>query len=192
MTNPPQGSDEPRESGWAEQDRHPTEPVPSFERPQQPAAPHGYGQPPQPWPGSQYARPGQGPVGGPAFAPPPYQGQGQPPYGYAPPPYGPVQKSRVGLIAAVTGVLLLLIAGAVVLALGLQSTVLDRTSVERDVAAQFEDREGVAIDLSCAEEMTVDAGSTYECTGTTADGEEVTLQIAITDEDSAAYTWTEP
>ena len=40
--------------------------------------------------------------------------------------------------------------------------------------------------------MTVDAGATYECTGTTADGEDVTLQIPITDEDSAAYTWTEP
>ena len=40
--------------------------------------------------------------------------------------------------------------------------------------------------------MEVTAGATYECTGTTAAGEEVTLQIAITDEDSAAYTWTEP
>jgi len=64
--------------------------------------------------------------------------------------------------------------------------------VERDVAAQFEEREGVAIDLSCDEEMRVRAGDTYECTGETADGEEVTLEITITDEDSAAYTWTEP
>jgi hypothetical protein len=98
----------------------------------------------------------------------------------------------VGLIAAVTGFLLLLIAGVVVLVMALQSTVLDRSAVERDVAAQFEEREGVAIDLNCAQEMEVDAGATYECTGTTADGEDVTLQIVITDEDSAAYTWSEP
>jgi len=98
----------------------------------------------------------------------------------------------VGLIAAVTGITLLVIAGIVVLVMALQSTVLDPASVERDVAAQFEEREGVAIELDCADEMTVDPGSTYECTGTTADDEDVTLQIRIEDEDSAAYTWTEP
>jgi hypothetical protein len=76
--------------------------------------------------------------------------------------------------------------------LSLQSTVLDPTAVERDVAAQFEEREGVAVELSCPGEMTVESGSSYECTGTTADGEDVTLQIRIEDEDSAAYTWTEP
>jgi hypothetical protein len=40
--------------------------------------------------------------------------------------------------------------------------------------------------------MKVESGATYQCTGTTADGEDVLLHIAITDEDSAAYTWTEP
>jgi hypothetical protein len=114
-----------------------------------------------------------------------------------PPPgsYGrpaPESKARVGLIAAVTAAFLVLIAAAVVTALRLSSTVLDRTTVERDVAAQFEQREGVAVDLSCAEEMKVRTGATYDCTGTTADGEDVTLRIAITDEDTAAYTWTEP
>jgi hypothetical protein len=98
----------------------------------------------------------------------------------------------VGLIAAVTAGILVLIAVVVVLALSLSSTVLDRNAVERDIAAQFEQREGVAVDLSCAEEMKVNEGETYDCTGTTADGEDVTLQITITDEDSAAYTWTEP
>jgi hypothetical protein len=200
MTNPPQGSDERGEGpgGMADPDRDATRPVPSFERPQHPAAPYGPPQPPaspqphglpQQAPGSQYRQP-------PQYGPPPY---GVPQYG-APygPPYGaygqtpPATKSRVGLIAAVTAGLLVLITGVVVLALSLSSTVLDRNAVERDVAAQFEEREGVAIDLSCAEEMKVGSGATYECTGTTADGEDVTLQIAITDEDSAAYTWTEP
>jgi hypothetical protein len=89
-------------------------------------------------------------------------------------------------------VILLVIAGVVAAVLALQSTVLDPAAVERDVAAQFEEREGVAIDLTCDDEMPVESGSTYECTGTTADGEDVTLEIRIEDEDSAAYTWTEP
>ena len=76
--------------------------------------------------------------------------------------------------------------------MSLQSTVLDPAAVERDVAAQFEEREGVAIELDCADEMEVTVDASYECTGTTADGEAVTLQITVTDEESAAYTWTEP
>ncbi|TFV68704.1 DUF4333 domain-containing protein [Blastococcus sp. CT_GayMR20] len=196
MTNPPQG-DEP----GADQDRNPTQPTPSVE-PQR-----------APWQGPTppYVQPAQQPYQPyvqqpPQYAQPPY---GQPPYGAAPepqygqpqygqpqygqPPYGqPTPKSKVGLIAAITGITLLVLAGVVVLVLSLQSTVLDRAAVERDVAAQFEEREGVAIELSCPGDMAVESGSSYECTGTTADGEDVTLQIRIEDEDSAAYTWTEP
>ena len=40
--------------------------------------------------------------------------------------------------------------------------------------------------------MKVRPGATYTCPGRTADGESVTLNIAITDADTAAYTWTEP
>jgi hypothetical protein len=40
--------------------------------------------------------------------------------------------------------------------------------------------------------MTVQTGATYECTGTTKQGEDVTLQITITDEKTPAYTWSEP
>ena len=85
-----------------------------------------------------------------------------------------------------------MIAGVVVLVMQLQSTVLDPAAVERDVAAQFEQREGVAIELQCGDSMEVRAGATYTCQGTTADGESVTLKIAITDPDTAAYTWSEP
>ena len=88
--------------------------------------------------------------------------------------------------------MLLLIAVVVVLVMSLQSTVLDPAAVERDVAAQFQEREGVSIELDCGDDMEVTEGATYECSGTTADGESVTLRIAITDEQSAAYTWTEP
>ncbi len=80
---------------------------------------------------------------------------------------------------------------AVVLARVFADTVLDTGRVEDDVAAQFEELEGVAIDLSCDDEMQVEQGAEYECTGTTADGEEVTLRILITDETTAAYTWEE-
>jgi hypothetical protein len=132
--------------------------------------------------------PGEGP-GAPSTPPPPFSG---PPqywtYGEPAPP----KNSRVGLVVAVTAGVLVLLAVAVVLTLGLSSTVLDRNAVEADVAAQFEEREGVAVDLSCAQEMKVASGASYECTGTTADGEDVTLRIAIADEDTAAYTWTEP
>jgi hypothetical protein len=195
MTNPPQGDDERGEGspGPYDPDRQATRPVPSYERPQQPYGPY----PSQPYgplqPPGQYGQPPQ--YGVPRYGVPQY---GAPPYGhpqYGVPSYGhpaPPKKSHVGLIAAVTAGLLVLIAGAVVLALSLSSTVLDRSAVERDVAAQFEEREGVAIDLDCAEEMKVESGATYACTGTTADGEDVTLRVAITDEDTAAYEWTEP
>jgi hypothetical protein len=84
------------------------------------------------------------------------------------------------------------VAGAIVLVVSLRPTELDPSAVERDVAVQFEEREGVAIELDCSDGMAVDSGESYECTGVTADGEDVTLQITITDEDQAAYTWTEP
>jgi hypothetical protein len=137
--------------------------------------------------------PGEGP-GAPSTPPPPFSA----PSRYGPPQFwaygepAPPKKSRVGLVVAVTAGVLVLLAVAVVLTLGLSSTVLDRNAVEADVAAQFEEREGVAVDLSCAQEMKVASGASYECTGTTADGEDVTLRIAIADEDTAAYTWTEP
>jgi hypothetical protein len=219
MTNPPQGSDDRAAGPGGQQpdpDRYPTQPTPSYERPQ---SPPGYGRPAQPsWP--PYTQPAPQPHGHQVPAPPPYVApahpygqppqygaphQGPPPYGppqYGAPPYGPpgpgygrppAQKSHVGLIAAVTGGILVLIAGVVVLVMALQSTVLDRAAVERDVAAQFEDREGVAIELSCADEMEIESGAEYACTGTTADGEDVTLAIQIADpEDDADYYWTEP
>jgi Domain of unknown function (DUF4333) len=166
---------------------------------QQPWAPSygqpGYGQAPAHYGQSQYGQPGYGqpPYGQPGYGQPGFSQQ----YGMPGQPYGQQysgqpQKSKVGLIAGLTGLALLLIAGVVVALVAMQSTVLDPAAVERDVAAQFEQREGVAIDLTCGEEMEVDEGDSYRCTGMTADGEEVTLQITITDEETAAYTWTEP
>ncbi len=102
-----------------------------------------------------------------------------------------VPLTLLGLVAAL--VALVVAAGVAVLLFVLLSyEQLDPGAVEREVAAQFQDREAVPIDLSCPADMRVEQDATYECTGTTEDGEDVTLQITITDEDTAAYTWTEP
>jgi hypothetical protein len=153
------------------------------------AAPQPYGQPygQQPYGQQPYGPPQQ--YGPPVYGPPPYGLPGQP---FGPPPAGPGPKSKVGLIAVLTLVALVVIAAAVVLVRTFQSTVLDAASAERDVAAQFEEREGVAIELDCPDDMEVIAGATYTCRGKTADGESVTLRLAITDAKTAAYTWTEP
>ena len=136
-----------------------------------------YGQPPS----------GQSSYGQPPSGPPPC-GQA----GYGRPPYGQRPGGRPGkaLVVGAVAVLALLAIG-VVLALTTGPTVLSRSAVEQDVAEQFEQREGVAVDLECAEEMPVEAGATYECSGITTDDEEVLLRIEITDEDGR-YTWSEP
>jgi hypothetical protein len=185
----------------------------------QPAQP-GYGQPGHGGhpgqqygqPGQQYGQPAQPPYGQPAQ--PPYGQPAAPPYGIpgqygtpgpygshgqygAPGPYGPghgrpADRSRPGLLAGLAALVVVVIGAVLLFVLLGGSTVLDQGAVEQDVAAQFEEREGVAIDLTCPADMEVSSGASYECTGTTAANEEVTLEIAITDEDSAAYTWTEP
>jgi hypothetical protein len=80
--------------------------------------------------------------------------------------------------------------GVATLVYVLSATILDRAAVERDVAAQFEEREGVALDLTCDQRMIVRPGADYECDGTTADGEDVEIRIEIRDEDGG-YTWAE-
>jgi hypothetical protein len=160
---------------------------------------HPYGQPPHGQP--PHGQPG---YGQPGYGPSPYA-QGPPPHGapYGAQPYGApgqyapwsgatrAKKSHLRLylgLVALVGLITL----AMVLANVLGPTVLNRAAVERDVAEQFEEREGVAIDLTCEAEMRVETGESYPCTGVTADGEEVELQITITDENFAEYTWTEP
>ena len=77
----------------------------------------------------------------------------------------------------------------VVLSLTLGGKVLNRAAVQRDVAQQFEQHEGVAIQLTCVRTMKLVEGATYPCQGTTADGDNLTVQIRITDADKADYTW---
>jgi hypothetical protein len=174
---------------------------PPYGQPGQPGQPYGspgYGQPAQPGYGQpgygQPAQPGYGqPAPQPAYGQP---GYGQPQYG-APGQYGPgygapAKKSKAPLIAGLVGLLVVVVVAVLLFVFLGGSKVLDPAAVERDVAAQFQEREGVAVQLDCPDDMEVAANATYECTGTTDRQEQVTLQIAITDEDSAAYTWTEP
>jgi hypothetical protein len=67
---------------------------------------------------------------------------------------------------------------------------LDRSSVEEAVSAQFEQREGVALDLVCDRVMLLEPDARYPCAGVTADGEEVEIEVTVTDA-SGAYTWSE-
>jgi len=220
MTEPPQDGDRrpepdapqpdaPQPSGQAAQQYglQPSEHQPWGQAPQPPqqygAPQQSYGQAPASQPQSfnrPYGQPPAAPVqyGPPGrYGPPPADagqpygpGYGQPPYGQ--PAHGqPAKKSRVRLIAVVTAVLLVLIAGGVVLALTLGKTLLSRIAVQRDVAAQFEKLDGVGIDLDCPRDMEVKDGATYDCSGTTDDGEKITLRITIEDAKGARYTWTE-
>lgn len=205
MSKPPQDGAEERDDAFGEAqsdpDRMLTQPVQFYDRPPAPPGVQPYGPA-----AAQYGQqPGTGAAGQerPYGAPQPY---GRPqPYGpqFPPPQYGPPgsfapgsgatrpKKSRLRLLLGLAALALLLVI-AMVLADALGPTVLDRAAVERDVAVQFEERHGVAIDLTCDEQMLLETGGTYECTGVTADRERVTLQIEVTDENFATYTWTEP
>ena len=195
MTDPREDGDRPAQPAYGGFGGHPPAPPPA----QAPA----YGPPPT------YAPPQYAPPQYPRYqAPPPYARHGyqppqyaQPQYGrpvdpYAPQPYppgygAPVKRRRTGLVWALAAVVVVAVAVAVVLSFTLRTRVLNRSAVERDVAAQFQEHEGVAIRLDCADSMALTTGATYRCVGTTADGERVTLQIRVTDAQKAHYTWAE-
>jgi hypothetical protein len=69
---------------------------------------------------------------------------------------------------------------------------LDAAQVERDVAAQYEQREGVAIDVRCEEDMPKESGGVFACDGTTSEGEDLYIEIQIADpgEDVDYHWWT--
>jgi hypothetical protein len=127
-----------------------------------------------------------------------------PPPEHRPSPYGPpvsldeepARPPRSHRRLLLAGIALVVVAAAAVVALAVLDptlfggTVLDRGAVERDVAGQFQQREGVAVTLSCPEEMALVAGGSYRCTGTTATGERVPIRIVVTDAARAGYSWT--
>lgn len=165
--------------------------------------PQGYGPPPGYGHQPGYGAPPQGYGHQPGYGQQPaygYQGYGQqPPYGYPgygqppqyaqyPPQPAPPKKSHRWLIIGLSAVVLVA-AVALVLSLTVGPRVLSRAAVQRDVAQQFQQHEGVAIQVRCDQRMTLSDHATYTCAGTTADGEHVTLHITVTDAKKALYTW---
>jgi len=170
-----------------------------------------YGQPPpdrQPPPHGppQYARPPQygppGQYGQQQYAPGGY-GQGQqwtatPPYGQAAAddaePAAERRGNRRRWIALIAVAVVVVAAGVTALLLLIQGggdRVLSSSAVERDVAQQFQEKQGVSVKLTCKERMTLVTGGTYHCTGVTGEGESETVTIRVTDAKAAAYTWSD-
>ena len=58
---------------------------------------------------------------------------------------------------------------------------LERATVEREVAAEYEERIGVAVEVRCPDEMPVASGEVYACEGTRTDGEVIYVEIQIAD-----------
>ena len=175
--------------GWAQPGQYGPSAA-TFGQPYGQAQPHGQGQPFGP---GQGPHPVYGP--GPGYGPPP--GYGLPQYPFPGQPYGPgsappKRKRRLARALGLVALVVLVVAGvAVVLTVG--PTVLSRTAVEHDVAAQFRQLEGVGLELHCPKRMKVESGARYTCTGTTAEGEKVTLAIHIQSTGSRpTYVWTEP
>lgn len=157
---------------------------PPHEGEQPPGRPYAP-QRPTPYP---HPRQGASPYGPPPYSQPPYGPYLQPPYGQ--PPYGPPPRERrTGLIVSLVLLAVLVAAAAVVLPRIVAPRVLSRSATERDVAQQFEERQGVAITLRCDDTMTLRTGAVYHCRGTTAQNEHVTITIRITDGATARYTW---
>jgi hypothetical protein len=192
MSTPPTGEDPSRGPAPDHSPTTPQQPGSGQPGPQQygwPAASGGQqpawsGPAPQPYGPGPYAsqqgyqqQPGYGPFG-------------QPSTTAWPPAQQPPDKTRKRLIIALEVVALAIVVGLGTLVYVLSSTRLDPSAVERDVAAQFEQREGVALDLECRHRMIVRKGADYDCKGTTADGEDIKIEITITN-DQGAYTWAE-
>jgi hypothetical protein len=166
-----------------------------FGPPSQPAeqgAPGAYQQPGS----SGRPRHGERRYGQPAYGQPPYPSYGDSggyaDHGWGGPPqpaHGRRRRRRPRLLLSFSALVFLILAIVVVPTLT-GRTALDPQTVQRDVAGQFEEQQGVSVDLRCADRMTVDPGRHYQCAGTTSEGEPVTITITITDR-NANYTWAE-
>jgi Domain of unknown function (DUF4333) len=169
MTNPPEGAGQ--HPGWGQpgQSHDPTQPVPGYPGPA--------------YPGPAYPAPS---YLAPSYPTPVY---GPPWYGWPAPPPAPAPRRRTGLIASIVAVLAVAAAAALVLSMNLGARVLDRAAVQRSVAAQFQQTQGVAVQVTCDQSMKLVQGATYQCRATAANGASAPLLIRITDAGTGRYTW---
>ena len=211
---------QPSQPGYGGQPNQPGQPGYGSQPTQRFASPaHGqqpppvYGQQPPPAYGQQpppaYGQPGYGQpgyqqpgYGQPGYGQPGYQqpGYGQPGYGqpgYGQPGWsGPVpapKKSRTPLIAGIVALVVVVVVALLLILptpIGLGKTLFDNQAMAADIATQYQNEFGIGIDVTCPAGEEVRAGSTFSCTGKTADGDDVTLAIKVTN-GSGDYTWSE-
>ncbi|SNS36919.1 protein of unknown function [Geodermatophilus pulveris] len=128
--------------------------------------------------------------------PPPSSGpHGQPaaPYGPPPParsgaPQPPALRRRTGAIVAGTAAAVIVIAGLIAGALFLfGSKLLDTTEAETEIARITEEQFGLApSDVSCPDDVPLEAGTTTTCTGTL-DGQPVSYTVEQTEDEGDVW-----
>lgn len=131
---------------------------------------------PQPWPG------------GPAQFGPPSGQQWTPGSAPAGPPRDRTRRRLLTALVVLSVAIAAAVAGLVYV---LSFTTLNPSRVERDVAALFEERHQIELDLSCPDDMKVVSGEVYRCSGSTPQGEEVQIEIRIDDSLDGTYAWVE-
>ncbi|MCA0145547.1 DUF4333 domain-containing protein [Blastococcus sp. LR1] len=101
------------------------------------------------------------------------------------------RRPRTGVLWALAAVLFGGVVGCSLLVQSLEVDPLDPEVVERDIAAEYEERRNVALDLDCPRDMPVASGEGYSCRGVTAEGEQISVWIQIDDRLDGSYTWGE-
>jgi hypothetical protein len=173
------------------------------------AAPTGYESGQQPAYGAQQPGYGQPGYGQPGYSDPygqqpqtqQFPGYGQPGQqygaqqpGYGQPGYGqpgwaapPQKKGGRGALWAILGVLgVIVIGGGVVLALTVFSRkVFDADAMNRDIAAQYKDKFGPRIEVTCPTGQEVKSGATFTCS---IRDESTRIEVRVTSNDGD-YTW---
>ena len=83
------------------------------------------------------------------------------------------------------GKVVLALAGALsVLAIGCGEETLDTDDLQTTISDGLEEQAGVAPEsVSCPDDITVEEGSEFECTGTAPNGDEFTIQVTQTDDE---------
>lgn len=132
-------------------------------------------------------------IGHPGYPPqpqtPPYGPSGQPAAPFGPPPAGsgapqPPRRRRTGAVVGGIVAAVLAIVGLGVAALFLFGTkLLDTAEAEREIARITEEQAGLAAsDVSCPDDVPLQAGTTTTCTGTL-DGQPISFTVEQTDDE---------